>query len=142
MLDQSPKSLDFLPKGKAMCDVAYATGKLDEMIGTRGVRETKTEMLDRAYDMLVRINPKNWRGRQRRVRAIYDGEARRIDHFEIKDIETVIKARREHAEYLAETARLAATFLGQSADRMGDEGAVTCSEARGMDCTRDQGCAA
>lgn len=119
MLDQFPKKLDFLSKEDPVSDVSMATNLLDEMIGYRGVRESKSSMLDRAYAMLVRHNRRRWEGRQRRVRAIYDGEARRIDHYEINDIEAVIAARKQHADFRAETARLAAMHLGQAADRLG-----------------------
>lgn len=100
-----------------MSDAALAASLMDEMIGSRGVRERKASMLERAYQMLVRQNRANWEGRQRRVRSIFDGEPRRVDNFEIEDMRAIIEARKRHAAYREETAALVARALGREADQ-------------------------
>lgn len=92
-----------------MSDAVLAAELMDELIGFRGVREGKTSMLRRAYELLIKQNRTGWQGRERRVRAIFDGEARRVDHFEIEDMRAVIEARKRHEARKTDRAeRLAA----------------------------------
>jgi len=85
-------------------DVHLAADLLDEVIGTRGVREPIKSMLDRAY---FELSKRNSAWTRRRVRAVFHKEALRIDHREIREMEAVIEARKRHAEYREETARIA-----------------------------------
>lgn len=94
-----------------MSDAELAADLLDELIGYRGVREPIKNMLDRAYDKLSRKSPK-WT--RRRVRAIFNKEANRIENREITDMEAVIKERERHAAYKAETARMAQMAIAQA----------------------------
>ena len=94
-----------------MSDADLAADLLDELIGYRGVREPIKNMLDRAYDKLSRKSPK-WT--RRRVRAIFNKEANRIENREITDMEAVIKERERHAAYKAETARMAQMAVAQA----------------------------
>jgi len=92
-----------------MSDADLAANLLDDVIGHRGVREPVKSMLDRAYRALSKRNDE-WT--RRRVRAIFNKEATRIDHHEIEEMRAVIRAARErHAEFNAETARIAALAL-------------------------------
>ena len=109
MLETSSKNVDFSPKRisqdrTSMSDAELAADLLDELIGYRGVREPIKAMLDRAYDKLSKKSPK-WT--RRRVRAIFNKEANRIDSREIAEMEAVIAERKRHAEYKEETARIA-----------------------------------
>ena len=101
MSDESPKQLENSP----MSDTEYAASLLDEVIGSRGVREPIKSMLERAYASLSKRNSA-WT--RRRVRAVFHKEAIRIDHREIQEMRAVIEARKAHAAYREETARIAA----------------------------------
>lgn len=87
-----------------MSDTEYAASLLDEVIGSRGVREPIKSMLERAYSLLSK---KNTAWTRRRVRAVFHKEATRIDHREIQEMRAVIEARKTHAAYREETARIA-----------------------------------
>lgn len=87
-----------------MSDTEIAAHLLDEVIGYRGVREPIKGMLERAYCKL-RERSKEWT--RRRVRSIFNKEARRIDYREIEEMRAVLRAREEHARYKEETARIA-----------------------------------
>src|SRR5689334_4567967 len=105
-LGRSPESLDFSPKPdveKTMSDTDLAANLLDEVIGTRGVREPVKSMLERAYSDLSKRSSE-WT--RRRVRAVFNKEANRIENREIEDMRAVIEARKRHAEYRQETADL------------------------------------
>ncbi len=85
-------------------DAEKAARLLDKVIGVRGVREPVKSMLERAYGLLSKRNSE-WT--RRRVRAVFNGEANRIDHREIAEMEAILLAREEHAAYREETARIA-----------------------------------
>lgn len=107
-----------------MSDGELAASLLDEVIGTRGVREPVKAMLERAYSMLAQKN-RAWT--RRRVRAVFNREANRIDHREIVEMREVIEARRRHAEYREKTAEIAALALVSAEARHRD----LASRARG-----------
>lgn len=104
----SSKNVDFSAKEQSMTDVDMAASLLDEIIGKRGVRETIKEMLERAYSDLSRRN-NAWT--RRRVRAVFNKEASRIENREIKEMKAILDARRKQAEYREETALLAAMAI-------------------------------
>lgn len=114
-----PKNVEISPKDVAVSDVHFAADLMDDVIGQRGIREPIKSMLERAYRDLSRMNPK-WT--RRRVRAVFNLEASRIDHREIAEMQAVITARKAHAEFREDTARLASVHLARSADRLGGEG--------------------
>lgn len=116
----SSNRADILPKEGSVSDVHLAADLLDEVIGSRGVREPIKSMLDRAYFELSKCN-NAWT--RRRVRAVFHKEALRIDHREIREMEAVIEARKKHAEYREETARRVAVALNRAAHSAGREGA-------------------
>jgi len=88
-----------------MSDIEYAADLLDEVIGNRGVREPVKAMLERAYSALSRCNSA-WT--RRRVRAVFNKEASRIEYREIAEMQAIVEARKQHAAYREETARIAA----------------------------------
>ena len=93
------------PQGEAeVSDGELAATLMDEVIGTRGIREPVKSMLERAYSELSKRN-RAWT--RRRVRAVFNREANRIEHREIEEMRAVIAARKKHADYRKETARLA-----------------------------------
>lgn len=91
-------------ENSAMSDVEHAATLLDEVIGIRGIREPVKSMLERAYSELRKRNDA-WT--RRRVRAVFNKEANRIDFREIQEMRAVIEARKQHAAYREETARIA-----------------------------------
>lgn len=104
--ETSTNRVEISPKREAgVSDTEFAASLMDEVIGVRGVREPVKSMLERAYSELSRRFPK-WT--RRRVRAVFNKEAQRIDYREIREMEAVIEARKKHAAYREETARLAA----------------------------------
>lgn len=120
MKQELPKVLEKLPKQpeiSPMSDTEFAASLLDEVIGVRGVREPIKSMLERAYTALCKRNSA-WT--RRRVRAVFHKEATRIDHREIQEMQAVIEARKNHAEYREETARLAALAVVSTASRNRD----------------------
>lgn len=121
-LGKSPTALDFSPtteEAKPMDDTDVAASLLDDVIGTRGVREPVKAMLERAYSELSKRSSE-WT--RRRVRAVFHKEANRIEHREIEDMKAVIQARKRHAEYRQETADLVAMARRRSADHACREG--------------------
>lgn len=111
---------EFSPKEVDVSDVHFAADLMDGVIGERGIREPIKAMLERAYRDLSKVNSK-WT--RRRVRAVWNKEAQRIDHREVVEMEAVIEARKRHAAYREETARLAAMALSRATDRNRDMGA-------------------
>ncbi|MGI8390518.1 hypothetical protein [Brucella anthropi] len=87
-----------------MSDVDMAASLLDDVIGARGIREPVKSMLERAYALLSKRN-NAWT--RRRVRAVFNKEASRIEYREIEDMRAILEARKKHAAYREETARLA-----------------------------------
>ncbi len=127
MSDISPKKTETPP----MSDTEYAASLLDEVIGTRGIREPIKSMLERAYSSL---SARNNAWTRRRVRAVFHKEANRIDHREIAEMRAVIEARKQHAAYREETTRLVAMALDREAARAGWDG----SERRGINSRVDR----
>ena len=99
-----------------MCDADLAANLMDDVIGERGIREPVKTMLERAYSALSKRNSA-WT--RRRVRAVFNREANRIDYREIEEMRAVIEARKQHAAFREETARLAqmAVVRAQAGDR-------------------------
>lgn len=120
---RSAKNLDFSPKASAEESVSdpaeLAASLLDEVIGTRGVREPVKSMLERAYSELSKRSGE-WT--RRRVRAVFNREANRIEYREIEDMKAVIQARKQHAAYREETAALVAMALDRASHSDGRQG--------------------
>lgn len=114
------ESAEFSPKEVDVSDVHFAAELMDGVIGHRGIREPIKAMLERAYRELSKKNDK-WT--RRRVRAVWNKEAQRIEHREVVEMKAVIEARKHHAAYREETSRRVAMALGRAADRHRGEGA-------------------
>jgi hypothetical protein len=95
-------------------DADIAASLLDDIIGTRGIREPVKSMLERAYSELRKRN-QAWT--RRRVRAVFNKEANRIDYREIEEMRAVVQARKQHAAYREETARIAQMALVRTTAR-------------------------
>lgn len=106
MLEKASEKLE----NSSMSDTEYAASLLDELIGSRGVREPIKSMLERAYSALSGRN-KAWT--RRRVRAVFYKEATRVDHREIEELRELVVARKAHAAYRQETARIASMAFVQ-----------------------------
>lgn len=111
------KNVEISAKDRPMADTEYAAELMDDVIGTRGVREPVKSMLERAYSALSKQNSA-WT--RRRVRAVFNKEANRIDYREIREMEAVIEARKKHAAYREETARLASLAVVRATARDSD----------------------
>ncbi|KQT52253.1 MULTISPECIES: hypothetical protein [unclassified Aureimonas] len=108
MREFSARSPKILENGEAMQAGALASSLIRRAAGPRGHDEPLKALWHRLYEALRRRNDQ-WT--ERRVRALWAGEARRIEWDEIMDLVAVAElqeARRSHAEYVAETARVAA----------------------------------
>lgn len=115
--DQSTGNVEITAKEPAMDDGALAAGLMDQVIGGRGVREPVKSMLERAYSLLSRVNSA-WT--RRRVRAVFNREANRIEHREIAEMRAVVEARKRHAAYREETTNLASLALVRAKTRHSD----------------------
>jgi len=116
--DRSSENVDFSAKeNQPMSDVDMAASLLDDVIGARGVREPVKSMLERAYALLSRRNSA-WT--RRRVRAVFNKEASRIEYREIEDMRAILEARKKHAAYREETARLAQVALIRAQEHIGN----------------------
>lgn len=117
MAEQLPKNVDFLSKESDVPDHELAASLLDEVIGFRGVREPVKSMLERAF---AELRKRNSAWTRRRLRAVFYKEANRIDYREIEEMRAVIQARKEHAAYREETARIASMAVVRNATRDSD----------------------
>lgn len=112
MSERLTRDVDFSAKEAGVSDPQLASALLDEVIGYRGVREPIKSMLERAY---AELRKRNSAWTRRRVRAVFNKEANRIDYREIEEMLAIIQARKEHAEYKAETARIASLVVVRNA---------------------------
>jgi hypothetical protein len=110
--------LEVLPKGVEMSDVTFAQSLVHETWPKKAGRPAKSCIAD-IFDALKRVErklpiealrsrPRQWS--ERRVRAIWDGEARRIDNYEMADLERAAleAAKHEYRESIERSRRLAA----------------------------------
>lgn len=114
--DRWSKNLD---RDRDMNADALAPQLIRQCAGPRGHDEPVKVLWERAFEALHRVNDK-WT--RRRVRAVWQGEARRIEWDEMLEMAKVAelqKARKQHAEYIAETARLAALRVALETAAMG-----------------------
>lgn len=134
--------LEKLPKVSEMSDGAIARNLIDDTFdlspGRRslviGLTIAALKRVERALGAdVVRERPRQWT--ERRVRSIVDNEARRIDAYEIEDLQRVkiAEARHELTRSRDRAARMAAFLAAQDADFHGDEIERMGSFARGVD---------
>lgn len=132
-------------RGVAMSDVALAAARMRELVSPAEPGEKVKVLLDRAYRSLSRAFPgSDWS--PRRVRALWNREAARVDYREIAEIEALIaEARKRHAAYIEHTAEirsfaedLASRLERQDPDFHGRDIEGLRSVASGMDRAGDQ----
>jgi hypothetical protein len=105
----------------------------------------KADMIDRLHTRLARRFPaSHWT--RRRVRSLWHKEAARIEFREVAELatiaaeaETIKTARSAHADYVAETMRLAARFAAVDPDFHGPEIERLGRALGGMDRAGTQG---
>ena len=103
-----------------MSDVALAAQLVRRAAG-RAVHGEKVKVAqERAYRAISKQNPDKWT--RRRVRSLWGQEAQRIEHREIEEllravaeVQSLERARNEHAEFVRETARMADVLSAQVA---------------------------
>ncbi len=130
------------PKVSEMHDLANARGLIDDTFdltpGRRsiviGLTIAALKRVERALDPeLLRQRGRQWT--ERRVRSIVDNEARRIDAYEISDLQKVkiAEARHEFSKSRDRAARMAAFLAAQDPDFHCDEVERMGAFARGVD---------
>ena len=139
------------PKSSEMHDVAVARNLIDEIFdlttpGRRsiviGLTIAALKRVERALDPTVlRERGRQWT--ERRVRSIVDNEARRIDAYEIEDLNKVKleEAKHDFQRSTARAARLATLLSAQDEDFHGPEIDRLRELARGVGSARNCGAA-
>jgi len=143
-LGKSAKSLAISAKGvPAMTDAHYAADLMQEAFPIRAGRNVTSAIgeifvaLKRRERQLptemLRDRPRQWT--ERRVKALWKHEARRVDHCEIQDLTAIAveEARRERQHLKAREERLAAILAAAEAGEHGDWGNEESRSVRGMD---------
>jgi hypothetical protein len=112
-------------KDVEMSDVALAADLIRQVAGPRGCDEPVKTLWERAYSHLSRANG-DWT--RRRVRALWEREAARIEYREIKEMAAAIAAqealrdaRAEHAAHVERIARLEALLVHTDEDFHSDQ---------------------
>lgn len=126
MLENDATSSDKSPKVQEMSDTAIALGLIDEVWPLKttprkiviGAAFNAVKQIERGVRKHVE-RPRAWT--ERRIRSIVDGEARRIDNYEIDDLTAMViqEARIEIARSKARAARLEAFIADPMADQAG-----------------------
>ena len=133
--------------GRAMNDVRMASGIMQEAWPVRPGRNVGTAIGEifaalKSHERSLPGEVRRERTRQwteRRVRALWKHEARRVDHYEIEDLTAVAveEARRERQHLKARQERLAALIASVDPGEMGPEADEPSQRFRGMDLSRD-----
>lgn len=116
---------------------AYPVSPTRKVAGAIGAAFEALKRRERALPEHVRRErPRQWT--ERRVRALWFKEARRIDHYEIQDLTAVAveEARRERQHLKARQERLAALIAAADPSDLGDEANVEGERFRGLDLSR------
>lgn len=132
-------------KGRRMSDVALARELVAEIASHcwRG----KGDMIDRVHTAVSSQFP-NWT--RRRIRAFWHREAASVRYHEMIELAEVARAerdrrkaieeaRKDHADFVARTARLEALLVAQDADFHCDQIEALGCVSRGMGRAGDQG---
>lgn len=139
-----PKGLDHPSKGQhEMTDAMFASELMQETFPVRSGRNVKAA-IGEAFDALkrrerqlpqsvLRDRPRQWT--ERRVRALWNREARRVDHYEIQDLTAVAveEARLERRRLQARQDRLAALIAAADAGTDQSVGELESGLAGGLD---------
>lgn len=122
---------DISPKDAEMHDVTTAQHLLQETWSERAGRPVKVciamifdavkRVERRLPAAVVRARPRQWT--ERRVRSIWNGEARRIDNYEMADLERAAaeEAKSEFHQSINRAARMAAFLAATEPDFHGPE---------------------
>lgn len=143
-MESSPKLSDDSSKGQhQMTDTMYASELMQDTFPIRSGRNVKSAIGD-AFDALkrrernlpkdvLRERPRQWT--ERRVRALWNREARRVDHYEIQDLTAVAveEARIERQRLKAREERLAAILAAAEAGGLGQGPNEKGGRVRGLD---------
>lgn len=126
-----------------MTDAHYAADLIQDTYPIRAGRNVKAAIGD-AFEALkrrerhlpadvLRERPRQWT--ERRVRALWHREARRVDHYEIQDLTAVAveEARIERQRLKAREERLAAILAAAGEGGMGEIKSEEGRRLRGMD---------
>lgn len=141
-----PKGLDHPSKGQhEMTDAMFASELMQETFPVRSGRNVKAAIGD-AFDALkrrerqlpqsvLRDRPRQWT--ERRVRALWHREARRVDHYEIQDLTAVAveEARIERQRLKAREDHLAAFLAAYEAGEDGARRHASGGKTVGLDRT-------
>ncbi len=133
-MGQSPKSTE-----QKMSDVLLAKSYFPEI--NEGRADGTKAMLERVYRAVARQSGK-WT--RRRVRAIWNEEAAGVRYHEMVElskaaeakrqaVDALEKARKEHADFIAQTSRIQALLVAQDPDFHSDEIARLGDVMGGMD---------
>ncbi len=136
--------LDHSAKGQhQMTDTAFASELMQETFPIRAGRNVKAAIGD-AFSALkqrerqlpravLRERPRQWT--ERRVRALWNREARRVDHYEIQDLTAVAveEARIERLRLRAREERLAAILAAADQGELGSAAGAQGRSIRGVD---------
>jgi hypothetical protein len=137
-------SLDQSAKGqRQMTDTAFASELMQDTFPIRAGRNVKAAIGD-AFSALkqrerqlprdvLRERPRQWT--ERRVRALWNREARRVDHYEIQDLTAIAveEARIERQRLKAREERLVALLAAADQGGMGSEASAQGRSLRGVD---------
>lgn len=136
--------VDFSSKGQGtMTDVQFASAFIQEIYPISATRKVAGAIGDafralkqREHDLPERVRserPRRWT--ERRVRALWFKEARRVDHYEIQDLTAIAveEARRERQHLKAREERLVAILAAAEASGRGDGGHQPSRPVRGVD---------
>ncbi|MGV8955743.1 MAG: hypothetical protein ACOH2M_31910, partial [Cypionkella sp.] len=136
----SAKTLGHSPNAEgAMTDAHFAADLIQETYPIRAGRNVKAAIGD-AFEALKRrernlpqtvLRERSRQWTERRVRALWNREARRVDHYEIQDLTAIAveEARRERQHLKAREERLVAILA--AADQ-GGMGQVARAKGRGV----------
>jgi hypothetical protein len=137
-------SLDHPSKGqRQMTDTMFASELMQDTFPIRSGRNVKSAIGD-AFDALkrrernlpkdvLRERPRQWT--ERRVRALWNREARRVDHYEIQDLTAVAveEAKIERQRLKAREDRLIAILAAADQGEMGEGAGAKSRGLRGVD---------
>lgn len=139
-MERSSKDVDVSSKAEgAVTDTHFAAELIQDTYPIRAGRNAKAA-IGEAFSALkrrerqlpgdvLRMRPRQWT--ERRVRALWNREARRVDHYEIQDLTAVAveEARIERQRLKAREERLAALLAAAGEGKMG---AAPNGESRGL----------
>lgn len=143
-MEKSSKDVDVLSKAQlTMTDAHYASELIQDTYPVRAGRNAKAA-IGEAFSALkrrerqlpqevLRERPRQWT--ERRVRALWNREARRVDHYEIQDLTAVAveEARIERQRLKAREERLTAILAASDQGELGESAASKSERLRGLD---------